>query len=134
MNLRKTLIVNKKLQLSLIMTFLIYGLILLCLHLGYVSYILDGLAQINSEVQSENLRYLVKIGSVVALSIGAVIVIIVLWLGLYLTNKIAGPIYSICRQLKEIKETGKFNEIKVREGDYFEELVIVLNETLRDRY
>lgn len=50
--------------------------------------------------------------------------------GLWLSNKIAGPIYRIETSLGEWLEKGKTQKISFRKGDFFEELMVVCNKLI----
>lgn len=52
---------------------------------------------------------------------------------LYLSNRIAGPIYNIVRVLDRHLAGEKNLEIKIRDNDYFAELVERLNKVLKDK-
>ncbi|MBI2520552.1 MAG: hypothetical protein HYV97_09040 [Bdellovibrio sp.] len=42
--------------------------------------------------------------------------------GLYLSHKIAGPIYKLQKHLRESREQGKLDHVSFRPGDFFSEL------------
>jgi nitrogen fixation/metabolism regulation signal transduction histidine kinase len=52
---------------------------------------------------------------------------------LYLSNRIAGPIYNIVRVLDRHLDGEKNLEIKIRDNDYFAELVERLNKVLKEK-
>lgn len=57
----------------------------------------------------------------------AVFVLLIMWV----SNRIAGPIYRISRELDRMAQTGEIDTVDVREGDFFEDLVVSLNGLLR---
>lgn len=57
----------------------------------------------------------------------AVFVLLIMWI----SNRIAGPIYRISRELDCMAQTGEIDTVDVREGDFFEDLVLSLNGLLR---
>ncbi len=57
----------------------------------------------------------------------AVFVLLMMWI----SNRIAGPIYRISRELDRMAQTGEIDTVDVREGDFFEDLVLSLNGLLR---
>ena len=61
---------------------------------------------------------------------GATMVLLVL-VGLLLSNRIAGPLYRIARHLSDLAEGKAPAEIKLREGDYFKELADAANALTR---
>lgn len=52
---------------------------------------------------------------------------------LYLSNRIAGPVYNIVRVLDRYIAGEKNLEIKIRDNDYFSELVERLNKIIKDK-
>lgn len=57
----------------------------------------------------------------------AVFVLLIMWI----SNRIAGPIYRISRELDRMAQTGEIDTVDVREEDFFEDLVVSLNGLLR---
>jgi len=53
-----------------------------------------------------------------------------IFFGLKFSNQIAGPIFNLSNSLKEMNNTNSFNEVKLREGDYFQELEIEINQLI----
>lgn len=51
-------------------------------------------------------------------------------LGLYFTNRVAGPIHRISLDLKKMIDSGNFGEISVRKNDFFQDHVKVVNEAI----
>ncbi|MCB4791440.1 MAG: hypothetical protein LHV68_06085 [Elusimicrobia bacterium] len=51
------------------------------------------------------------------------------FIGLYLSHKIAGPLYKLRRALKDIK-SGEINPVQVRSGDMVKDFVKEFNETI----
>lgn len=60
-----------------------------------------------------------------------VVLAIFSFLVLRMTNRIAGPLYRITQELRHIERTGEIHEIRVREHDFYQEYVDVLNRVLR---
>ncbi len=52
-------------------------------------------------------------------------------LGLFLSHRVAGPLYRLCSHLKKISADGSVEEVKFREGDFFPEVADAFNEHLR---
>ncbi|MFN3603401.1 MAG: hypothetical protein ACK4UJ_01690 [Leptonema sp. (in: bacteria)] len=65
------------------------------------------------------------------LFISIINLLIIIVFSLFYSHSMAGPIYNIKRTLKEIIETGKLQEIKVRKNDQFQDLVESINEFIR---
>ncbi len=53
--------------------------------------------------------------------------------GLVLSNKIAGPIYRIQKDLERLREGQSIDRIHVRKDDYFQELAVIINRILLDK-
>lgn len=50
--------------------------------------------------------------------------------GIYISHKIAGPLYKIEKHMQECVESGDLSEINFRKGDYFNELEINYNKLI----
>ena len=53
-------------------------------------------------------------------------------IGAFMSNRIAGPVYRICKTLAEIKQSGTIKEITIRKNDFFQELPEAINQVLQD--
>ncbi|MCB0368582.1 MAG: hypothetical protein KDD45_03840 [Bdellovibrionales bacterium] len=53
--------------------------------------------------------------------------IIIITLGLYMSHKVAGPIYNVLNYFKEIKANGWVRPLSFRKNDFFPELTDALN-------
>lgn len=51
-------------------------------------------------------------------------------LTIYLSHKIAGPVYRIEQDLTEMFRTNKFREIKIRQDDDLQEVVVLVNKLI----
>lgn len=71
--------------------------------------------------QQERVRYFF-------LLIGAIQVLLIIGLGFWMGNKIAGPIYRIVKNLNNPEFKGEFT---TRKGDYFKELPEAINRFLK---
>ena len=49
---------------------------------------------------------------------------------IFVSHKIAGPMYKLCNYLEDIRNGGLSQELYFRDGDYFQEVAAELNETL----
>ncbi len=49
------------------------------------------------------------------------ITLLLVW-GLFMSHRIAGPIYRMVQELERMKEEGRLNRVRFRKGDYFTEL------------
>lgn len=53
--------------------------------------------------------------------------------GLVFSNRLAGPLFRITQQLSSMIETGKLNKLEIRGTDFFEHVVVSLNEAIDKR-
>ena len=53
--------------------------------------------------------------------------------GLVFSNRLAGPLFRMTQQLSAMIETGKLNKLEIRGTDFFEHVVIRLNEAIDKR-
>ncbi|MEI7972996.1 MAG: hypothetical protein WCH11_01365 [Bdellovibrio sp.] len=68
---------------------------------------------------------------VTAVTVGVFIIFVsYIAVGLFLSNRIAGPLYRIEDSLKKYLETGEYSEIKLREGDLFSGLADLVNKAI----
>ncbi len=51
--------------------------------------------------------------------------------GLYLSNRIAGPIFRIMREMIKVENIGDMKEISLRKDDFFQEVANAYNKLLR---
>ncbi|MCC2679349.1 MAG: hypothetical protein K0R29_1925 [Pseudobdellovibrio sp.] len=51
---------------------------------------------------------------------------------LFISNKFAGPIYKIEKELDQINETGTFREIQIRSSDFLQKFVEKLNQSYKN--
>ncbi|HAM38687.1 MAG: hypothetical protein A2474_05405 [Elusimicrobia bacterium RIFOXYC2_FULL_34_12] len=123
---RKIILVDKKLQLKY--AFIISGvLIFMLLLVEYHTYLTINLAIPNllTSAVGDQIKqihfWLIINGIVYALFIAVV--------SIYISHKIAGPVYKIKKQLREIMQTGDTSKkIFIRKGDELADLVEIINE------
>lgn len=115
---RRRLLINPRLQLTMMGHSILVGLIcIVSVHLSYLKnsiadYYIPGIGR----VSTEDLSYLPFLALILAFA----------W-GFYFSNRVAGPIYSIQRQLQQNLRDQSFTEVRCRKKDYFFELVKVIN-------
>jgi len=66
-------------------------------------------------------------GFVTSLTFNVIIVLLFFGFFLALSNRIAGPVFQIQNRLRALRQSGKFEEIKLRESDLFKELADEVN-------
>lgn len=62
----------------------------------------------------------------------AAIIALIFLFSIFLTHKIAGPMYKLSNHLKEIRGGKEITPLSFRKGDYFHEVAQELNETLME--
>ena len=117
---RKNFIINPKFQYQiarfLVLTTLAVGVLVGALAYCYLSIHMD---QESSVYQSFFLTWIILM---------AVIIVIVFILGLYLSNRIAGPLYGFERYLERLDSSeNDIPQFKIRKKDYFNQLETMAN-------
>ncbi len=67
----------------------------------------------------------------VIFSIHLMILSLFVCFSVFVSHKIAGPIYKIRKHLKDIKDKRVFKELNLRRGDYFQDLAEQCNKTFK---
>ncbi|MCT4642397.1 MAG: hypothetical protein N4A33_08880 [Bacteriovoracaceae bacterium] len=49
---------------------------------------------------------------------------------IFVSHKIAGPMYKLIKSFRQMKDDGELNEVYFRKGDYFQEVVVELNQLI----
>lgn len=57
--------------------------------------------------------------------------LVMLFIGLYVTNKVAGPLYRLKQHMKSVSEQDKVEPLHIRESDFTTELLQTYNEMLK---
>ncbi len=138
-NRRRVLLINPRFQMSFILQMIILAFGIICVFYGaniyfFKSYLKQGqLAGLPADhvffgflgEQFQLMNWIFFITSLVAFSI-------IFVMGLYLSHKVAGPLYRLQKHLEELVEQEKpLSEVKFREGDYFRELEAVYNQHVK---
>lgn len=58
---------------------------------------------------------------------GVIAILVIVGYGVYLSHRVAGPLYRLQKYLEESQEGGPEKPLKFREGDYFGELADAIN-------
>jgi nitrogen fixation/metabolism regulation signal transduction histidine kinase len=58
-------------------------------------------------------------------------ILLLMIFGLFYSHRMAGPLYRIQKNLKELKQGESVTEIQIRKNDHFQELVGLLNDLLK---
>jgi hypothetical protein len=64
---------------------------------------------------------------------GIIYVIALSALGLFFSHRLVGPLMRISKDLSRMIESDKFSDLKIRETDFLEDIVVNLNESIRIR-
>ncbi len=132
---RKTSLVNKNFQLKFIsffigFFFLNFAVTLILVNLSFIQ--LDGIQDIVGGQMSESVSKFINhqlLRLNIVLSLGALVTLFLTFVGgLWLSNKVAGPIHRIIFQMDEVIRTGRTQGFRIREDDFFKELPETLNE------
>ncbi len=67
---------------------------------------------------------------IVFLSFLLIIIFIVGYFGLILSNRVVGPIFRLVKSMEEFEETGNYQEIRFRKNDYFKEIAVSYNKIM----
>jgi len=119
--LNRTLIVNKKLQL----TFLVYSLTL-CLWISVAGMVLQFIARDYLKVEDVSSAFILVFVGFVFL-IGTTVVG-----GFLLTNRIAGPLFRLSSHMKNVAEGKPGEAMSFRKNDYFVEIIEPYNKILSE--
>ncbi|MDD5688567.1 MAG: hypothetical protein PHE88_12130 [Elusimicrobia bacterium] len=126
---RKIVLIDRKMQFKY--AFMIGGaLIFMLLVVEYHTFLTIKLAlpnilstSVGAQIKEIHLWLIIN-GLVYALFIGVI--------SIYMSHKIAGPIFKIKKDLREIIDTGNTNkQIFIRKGDELNDLVALINELLQ---
>lgn len=74
-----------------------------------------------------------RMNAIVLISLVVTSAVFLLW-SLYVSNKIAGPIYRLKKELSDHIENGTQKDIAFRKGDYFTELAELVNNALKKKH
>lgn len=120
---------KKKIQLKYI-RLIILSILLPMLIMGAGFYIVFHQVLINAQLGRYAENQLPNVFFWLNLSLVTVIMLSIMvagWFALYLSHRIAGPLYRIEDEIRKIINNGPF-EIKIRKKDELQELVILINE------
>ena len=140
MKKRKTLLINPSFQFNFIaycgLTFLMASLAFYAATMIFLNQLEEFGASLNLsenhifwkvlEVHHHNLNYLFFVTAIILFFIQLII-------GMFYSNKIAGPIYRLTREVKNAKSFNDLPIISAREGDLFEELYEAINEKVMEQ-
>lgn len=136
MNRRWFSLINIPVQVGLLMLFLA-GFLSVILILGAFTWYCLSLfgtfagALVSDPAVLDQTRAILRERAYVALGTLLIVLAIFSFLVLRMTNRVAGPLYRITEELRRIDRSGEIHEIQVREQDFYQGFVEVLNQLLR---
>ena len=133
-NLRKVILINRNFQLSLLFKISLMGVLIEGIFYSANFYFFKKMEDqaIQAGLNPDNIffQYLdtqkVLMNKVFLISTILTIVVIV-WGGLYLSHKVAGPLYRLTQHMKNFN-INNIEPVKFRQGDYFPEIEETFNE------
>lgn len=128
-NRRSVLLINPKVQLSIIIYFTFISLILVALYFGATVYLFNNLNMLGSGLEGEtkelffktlnqqknifnNITVWATLGSLLLVAVG----------GGYLSHLITGPVYRLTKHLEHLANEEIIAEVQFRKNDFFSEL------------
>ena len=135
MNRRKSFLINPKFQINVIGKVVILALINNFIFFTAVRYFFKdlqstalaiGLPESHIfftflESQYYDLFILILIASFISFCL-------IVFFGILISHKIAGPLYRLSQDLQSMVETNKNRDVIFRKGDYFQDLKVIINE------
>ena len=136
-NLRKVILINRNFQLSLLFKISLMGVLIEGIFYSANFYFFKKMEDqaIQAGLNPDNIffQYLdtqkVLMNKVFLISTILTIVVIV-WGGLYLSHKVAGPLYRLTQHMKNFN-INNIEPVKFRKGDYFPEIEETFNEFIK---
>lgn len=133
-NKRKVLLINKKFQLSVIAICTVWAVITtLIFYIGmllmFKQFAQEGalMGLPPEHIFFEFINDQVNMLHVFFAALTVFVILVFFVGGMFLSNKIAGPIYRMTKHMEEIMETGQWRRLKFRDGDYFIEVADMFN-------
>lgn len=131
-NNRKTILINKKFQLrfafvvcSFLIPFsLIFPTIVYHLFNTLIDYITHDIGTQSLKTMEETQNQMIELLVVFE----TLIILITFFISLYLSHKIAGPLFKLKKAMDESDHRKEFTDLKFRDGDHFEDLANEYNE------
>lgn len=129
-------LVNVPVQLGLLALFatgVLLVVLILCSFIWFCLYVLYSTVFMltrNPELLQQ-VKEMIWNRAYVALGTLLVVTTIFSFLTMRLTNRIAGPIFRITQELRNMLRKGEVHEVSVRDDDFFQDMVRSLNRVLR---
>lgn len=137
-NNRKTLLINKKFQLSIISWFSILAILITATFYLSITLFFNEMASQAVEAGFPPghvfFRFIGEQQSILNklfLGCSLVAVILILGGGLWLSHQVAGPLYRLVKHMKENGKSKEVPPVKFRKGDYFPEIEEAFNEFIK---
>lgn len=130
---RKTYLINKSFQLKF-SSFLAIIVILSTIVYPMTIYELYGSValSLSSQFPHASQDFLIKRASILQMLIiwQVTFTVLIFIIGIFLSHKIAGPIYKLQQFIRSIKSTNKHDKLVLRNGDHFTEVAKEYNKTI----
>lgn len=126
---RRIFLINPKFQYRVTLFIVIFALIATAIYPFIISDLFEKMAAISPE-KADSLRYAKRELLQVLLLIEAVILGFLFIFSIFLTHKMAGPMYKLKEHLKAIRQGGEIKHVFFRKGDYFQDVADEVNLTL----
>jgi hypothetical protein len=134
---RKVLLINRKFQLSFLSYTLSIAVTVMAVFFVANRYFFWAFARKGQAMGLDEghifFRFLAEqrwTMDLIYLATGAVVCAILLAHGLYLSNRVAGPLYNLQKYLQDYLSGRRQGTLQFREKDYFQELASVVSETV----
>lgn len=136
-NQRKVLLINRKFQLSFLSYTLSIAVVIMAVFFAANRYFFWAFERKGRAMGLEEghifFRFLAEqrgTMDLIYLTTGVVACVILLAHGLYLSNRVAGPLYNLQKYLQDYLAGRKQAPLQFREKDYFQELAETVTETV----
>ncbi len=137
---RKTLLINRNLQMSFLTYTLSIAVVVMGVFFAANRYFFWAFERRGKSMGLSDGHIFFKFLSeqrwtmdMIYLVTGAIVCLILAGMGLYLSNRVAGPIYHLHQHLLDFLKGQKVDKLEFREKDYFSEVAETVNQIL-DKY
>jgi hypothetical protein len=120
---QRRLIVDKKMQLAIISYSMIVALITIFFMAAFITVLQT--VSVDAASGGSQLRYFGYLGAM-----WLVAMLVLTFLGIYVTNKAAGPVYRLRKNMQTIAEGGPVENVGFRKDDFFLDLAEDYNRVL----
>ena len=134
-NKRRIVLINPNFQLRIIGYFSSIALLIVgAFYLGFYFFVYTMTKQVaemdfnnNHQLFNKIIEQQVANANTIIIFVSIVVVVFLMIMGMVISHRIAGPIYRICSVLSTCQKKSDFQDIQLRDGDYFPELAEQIN-------